>query len=209
MKPLVVLIDSGVHLEHPHLRGSDVTIGPTFVTEVPDHDIDAGTDTLGHGTCATAALLDLAPSARVLSLKVFGDDARCSVEALLAAIDATLALDPPPQYLLMPLGLRDRRAASVLRPRVAEAKSRGITVVAPLLHQQLPSYPGSLPGAVGVLVDVRLPREAPERRDGMWFASPHPRDLPSIERDRNLRGASFAAANLVGAWIAGVPQEEE
>ncbi len=198
----VVLIDSGVAIDHPHVRECSVTLGRVFTDEGPTDDPAEHRDRLGHGTCAAAALLDIAPTARLVSLKVFDEEPNCPLPRLLAALDHALELEPAPGWVLLPLGVRDPGAKGAFEERLARANERGIAVVSPLLRDALPSYPGSLPGAVGVLVDAALPRERPEKRDGSWYASPYPRDLPGLSRDRNLQGASFAAANLVGFLVA-------
>jgi hypothetical protein len=198
MTARVVLIDSGVSREHPHLRDGSVQLGPVFTDGAHVEDPTQHRDRLGHGTCAAAAVLDLAPATELVSLKVFDEEPRCPLPRLLAALDYALTLEPAPGWILLPLGLRDRDAKQSFEQRLERAHARGIAVVAPLLADGLPSFPGSLAGAVGVMVDGSLPRESPEVRDGAWFASPYPRDLPGLSRERNLQGASFAAANLVG-----------
>jgi hypothetical protein len=59
-----------------------------------------------------------------------------------------------------------------------------------------------LAGCHGVLVDDSLARNEPQQRSHgdqkVWFASPHPRDLPGLPTAANLAGVSLAAANLTG-----------
>jgi hypothetical protein len=58
--------------------------------------------------------------------------------------------------------------------------------------------PGSLPGVVGVAVDEDCPRDEYRVRDGIYFASPYPRPIEGLPPKRNLRGVSFAVANVTG-----------
>ncbi len=191
MKVRVVLIDSGVTIDHPHLRDHSVSFGTSFVGSDPSDD-------LGHGTCAAAAVLDLAPMVELISLKVFDRTPTAPLSRLLEALDHGLALDPLPQAIVLPLGFRDRSSIEEFQTRVDRAVSHHIQVVAPLLADGLPSYPGSLSGAVGVIADAALPRENPQQREDGWAASPYPRDLPGLPRERNLQGVSFAACNVAG-----------
>ncbi len=56
--------------------------------------------------------------------------------------------------------------------------------------------------AAPVDLHAGLERGAPELRPSgsteLWYASPHPRDLPNLPRAANLAGVSMACANLTG-----------
>jgi hypothetical protein len=62
--------------------------------------------------------------------------------------------------------------------------------------------PGAIDGVVPVTLDWRCPREEYRvtsnggRRS--VAASGYPRDIPSVPRERNLKGISFAVANASG-----------
>lgn len=204
MTSRVALIDSGVNLLHPHVRGAgDVVPGPT-IGEGGAIERDAPhEDVLGHGTAAAAAILDLAPGTTLYSIRVFTDRAECPFDRVVAAL--RLALAWKPRLVNLSLGTPDERWRDELLAVAAEAERLGISIVSPATHGSLPSLPGSLAGYVGVLMDARLPRERPERREiggrSWWFASPYPRDLPNLPRSANLAGVSMAAANLTG-WLA-------
>ena len=55
-------------------------------------------------------------------------------------------------------------------------------------------------------MDAGLDRDSPELRPSgstqLWYASPHPRDLPNLPRTANLAGVSMAAANLTGFFAS-------
>jgi hypothetical protein len=59
-----------------------------------------------------------------------------------------------------------------------------------------------LPEALGVEEDVECPRHSYKTRgssdDPVFIASPYPRDIPGVPRERNLNGISFAVANMSG-----------
>ena len=64
-------------------------------------------------------------------------------------------------------------------------------------------FPGSLTGVAGVIADDALERDEieVEPRDGTcrrFDASPYPRPIPNVPRERNLSGVSFAVANVTG-----------
>jgi len=59
---------------------------------------------------------------------------------------------------------------------------------------------------VGVLLDAGQPREAVSvtHRNGraVVAASPYPRPIPGVPKERNLHGISFAVANATGCLAA-------
>ena len=70
-------------------------------------------------------------------------------------------------------------------------------------HNEVEWLPGSLPGAVGVLLDWDCPRDEIRRQatgDGrrVYAASGYPRPIPGVPPERNLKGISFAVANVTG-----------
>jgi hypothetical protein len=62
--------------------------------------------------------------------------------------------------------------------------------------------PGILPGVIAVQLDWICPRDeyrVIESNGRMVVAaSGYPRDIPGVPRDRNLKGLSFAVANVTG-----------
>jgi len=60
------------------------------------------------------------------------------------------------------------------------------------------ALPGSLPGVIGVAPEADCPRDIFRYRDGIFYASPHPRPIPGVPVAANLQGVSFAVANMTG-----------
>jgi hypothetical protein len=63
--------------------------------------------------------------------------------------------------------------------------------------------PGCLAGAVAVELDWRLDRHTVEVEDGpdgpvRARASGYPRPVPGVDPEKNLKGLSFAVANVTG-----------
>jgi len=200
MSTRVALIDSGVNRGHPHLRDfGDIVLGPDLGADDSTPGGDHA-DLLGHGTAAAAAILDLAPSITLCSIKIFHTRPRSSLEVLLEALRA--AAEWEADLVNLSLGTRDPTWVDPLEEIVDDYRRRGIRLVSPAASGGLPSFPGFLEGVEGVLPDPNLPRLAPERRPWgerlFWYASPYPRSLPGLPRHLNLKGPSMAAANLTG-----------
>jgi len=205
MKPLVILIDSGVNTAHPHLKNHP----PIQKIGLVGHDGrlllgQEEPDRLGHGTAAAAAILDLAPGISLGSLQVFLAEPRCPFEHILTALHQALALKP--RLINLSLGTSDRSWTRALRARLQVCRKKEIRLVAPATFAGRPSLPGALKESLGALPDPNLPREAPRPvkagDESLWFASPFPRSLPGLPPSANLKGASMAAANLTGFLAA-------
>lgn len=79
---VIAIVDSGIHAAHPHVQG--IAGGIAFDDQGRlSSDL---TDRLGHGTAVAAAIREKAPSATLLSVKVFGEKLATSGRALVEAI---------------------------------------------------------------------------------------------------------------------------
>lgn len=197
----VAVIDSGVHASHPHLGGPvDAGVAIDGVGRV----LDDTTDRLGHGTAVTAAIREKAPDVAIVPVKVFDHELKATAEALVAAIDWSVAQGA--HVINLSLGTANpvhRRALGEALVRVARA---GVVLVAAGEQEGTAWLPGSLPLAIGVTVDwtrardevaVAVDMEGAVRRVRI-AASGYPRPIPGVPPERNLKGLSFAVANVTG-----------
>jgi len=190
----IVVIDSGVHAAHPHVAelvargvgiGADGTVGSDWQ------------DRLGHGTAVTAAILEKAPAAEVLGVRVFERQLTTTVEALAAAIE--WAVGERADLINLSLGTDRPEHAARLSAVLSRAVSSGATVVAAGHDGNRAWLPGTLPGAVGVELDWSLSRhDVVITAGGRVRAAGYPRPIPGVPAERNLRGLSFAVANATG-----------
>lgn len=186
----IAVIDSGVHAAHPHINGvaGGIAILPDG-SEVADY-----VDRLGHGTAVTAVIREKAPEAEVYAVKIFHEALATNIGALVGAID--WAVRNRMDIINLSLGTDNPEHEAALRAVVERAA--GIRIVA--AHEWLP---GRLPGVIPVTLDWDCPRE--ECRTSMladgrtlYHASGYPRPIPGVPLERNLRGISFAVANVCG-----------
>ena len=136
-----------------------------------------------------------APGAELFAVRVFEDRLRTSVRALVAAID--WAAERRVRVVNLSLGTVREEHAEML-----EAAVGGVVVAAAEADGQR-WWPGSLPLAVGVVMDEDCPGGCVEVRggaggDGVVAAAPYPRPIPGVPLERNLNGISFAVANVTG-----------
>jgi subtilisin family serine protease len=203
----VAVIDSGVNVPHPHLPG--VAGGVAF--DLEGNVSTDYVDRLGHGTAAAAAIHEKAPDAELYAVKVFDQELATTVRTLVRAID--WASERGIRLVNLSLGTPNAFRAPELEPAVRRAVEAGSIVVSAYEYDDQRWYPGCMQGVLGVLLDWEHPRESVTPAtvaDGVAVrASPYPRPIPGVPRERNLNGISFAVANATGclaAALAGHPE---
>ena len=198
-QPFVVgVIDSGIHANHPHI--SAVATGAGF--DAQGNIQDDTVDRLGHGTAVAAAIQDLAAAAHICPLKVFDRTLDTSVEALVAAIDWAAVHRLP--LVNLSLGTQDRFRAGALAEAVGRARAAGTVVVAAGPDRGIDWLPGTLDldGVLRVELDWACPRGSHTVTGGpeapIFRTCGYPRPIPGVDPARNLKGLSFAVANVTG-----------
>ncbi len=197
----VAIIDSGVNPAHPHVGrvAGGVSIGPCG--ETPDYR-----DSLGHGTAVAAAIREKAPEALLYAVKVF--DRKLSTNSGILARALEWAFEERMDVVNLSLGTQNVFGAPVStgsppRPLLARWGERpagpGPVLVTPHENFALPSL---LPFVILVALDWECPRGAYRcqlsERGPVFYASGYPRPAPGLPPERNLRGLSFAVANMTG-----------
>jgi hypothetical protein len=198
----IAVIDSGVFATHPHVGGvaGGVAIGLDG-TEHADF-----VDRLGHGTAVTAAIKEKAADAEIYAVKVFDRALSTSVATLVRAIEWAARWDI--KLVNLSLGTQRAEHEPALAAAVAYAAKFGVIIVAADSNEAADGgrvrwLPGSLPGVVAVVSDWECPRETfrvDEAGDGrmVFRAAPYPRPVQGVPPSRNLKGISFAVANMTG-----------
>lgn len=203
----VAVIDSGVNVPHPHLPG----VAGGVALDLEGHETGDYVDVLGHGTAVSAAIHEKAPMAEILAVKVFDRELATTVRTLVKAID--WATERGIRLVNLSLGTPHEFRAPELAPAVERAVRAGSIIVSAFELDGERWYPGCMEGVVGVRLDAGQARESVvvERVGGraVLVASPYPRPIPGVPKERNLNGISFAVANAAGclaAALAGRPE---
>ncbi len=193
----VAVIDSGVHADHPHIGGVSGGIG------IDQHGVahDDYLDRLGHGTAVTAAIREKAPDAEIVAIRVFDRELAATGQALIAACDYALTTDC--QIVNLSLGTSNVEHEAALAGAVDRLHQTGTIVIAAGEQDGVRWLPGALAGVWAVSLDWSVPRETCRidrlNRTGAAFrASGYPRPIPGVPPARNLKGLSFAVANVTG-----------
>ena len=191
----VAVVDSGVNPSHAHI--GRVAGGAAVV---PGADGGDYLDRIGHGTAVAAAIQERAPGADVFVVKVFDRTLSASIDTLVAGIDAACRRA---DLINLSLGTANQAHAAVLRAAAARAAEAGALIVSAGRDSGVSYLPGSLDGVLAVELDWTCPRLSVDVRAGrdgrpVCRASGYPRPAPGIPPERNLKGLSFAVANVTG-----------
>jgi hypothetical protein len=197
----VAVIDSGVHAGHPHVGGVAAGFGIDEHGAVHDDFVDR----LGHGTAVTAAIREKAPGAQIVAVKVFDRELAATGTALVAACEQALAHGA--HLINLSLGTSNRAHEAALTRVVCEAEKCGAVIVAAGEQDGVPWLPGTIPGVWAVTLEWDVPREewrVERAPDGTlrFRACGYPRPIPGVPPKRNLKGLSFAVANVTGLSAA-------
>ena len=197
----VAVIDSGVHADHPHVGGVAGGVGITADGRVDSDYVDR----LGHGTAVAAVIREKAPAAGIFCIKVFDRELAATGKALVAAIEK--AIEQRAHIINLSLGTQNRDHEPALTSVVQQAAHAGAIVIAAGEQDGMRWLPGALPGVWQVMLDWTVPRDEcrVQVRSGaapVCYACGFPRPIPGVPPERNLKGLSFAVANVTGLVAA-------
>ena len=192
----VAIIDSGIHAHHPHVGG--IAGGATIRDD--DDPVADTTDRLGHGTAVAAAIREKAPDAELYAVKVFDLTLSTTAERLVRAI--RWAAGAGAHVINLSLGTHRQQHHASLAAAVVYAAERGSVIVAAEESDGVRWLPGCLDGVVPVRLDWECPRESfrvlHTANGPRFLASGFPRPIPGVPAAANLKGISFAVANMSG-----------
>jgi subtilisin family serine protease len=197
----VVVVDSGVNPRHSHVGGR---IDGARIFRGEDGAVHRGPgfeDTSGHGTAIAAVIRHVAPEADLFALKIFNGALATTPDVLAGAL--SYALQAEARVVNLSLGMEAAPNVPSLHGLCRDASRAGIILVASARNgSKGTSVPASYDSVIGVKGDGRLGEDMLRYRPGAsceCLASPWPRSLPGLPRERNFRGNSFAAARVSGA----------
>lgn len=187
----VAIIDSGVNPAHPHVAG---VAGGVRITALGEDETYL--DFIGHGTAVAGAIREKAPAAELYAVKVFEQSLTTNIDRILRALEWCRANKM--QIVNLSLGTLNLQHQEKFTRFLAEAED--LLVVAAREINGQPSLPGCLPGVVSVGLDWACPREAYRwnAEQQAFYASGYARPIPGVPLEQNLKGISFAVANMTG-----------
>ena len=205
------MIDTGVNSAHPHVGdiAGGVTIGPEGETAGYE-------DRLGHGTAIAALLHQQVPEAQLIGVKVFDRSLATNRDTVIRAIDWCLRNEI--DIINLSLGTANPAHRIGFEDAVRRISANGKAIVSAHDINGTLALPGCLPGVIAVVPGTNCsdsihvfkpngtsesakPTELIDSRPGkiIFSASPYPREIPGVPRDRNIHGVSFAVAHVTAA----------
>jgi subtilisin family serine protease len=192
----VAIVDSGVYAAHPHVQTIEQGIAVREDGTLDDDFVD----TLGHGTAVAAAIREKAPAASLAAIKVFWRALSTDITSLVRGVDEGCRCGAA--VINLSLGTSRSVHRPLLEAAVERARVHGAFIVAAGHDEGTAWLPGTIPGVLAVQLDWDCPREEYRVVDvggrTVVAASGYPRDIPGVPRERNLKGLSFAVANVTG-----------
>lgn len=193
----VGVIDSGVHATHPHVNG----VAGGVAIDGDGRESNDYVDRIGHGTAVTAVIREKAPQADVFAVKVFDRRLTTNIDTLVRAIEWCARNEM--QLVNLSLGTQNMEHAAKLQAAVDQAAAAGAFVISALEDDGVRWLPGALRGVIPVVLDWTVERDlyrTEQLADGrtVMHASGFPRPAPGVPPERNLKGISFAVANVTG-----------
>jgi len=192
----VAIVDSGVHAAHPHVQGIEQGVAVRDDGSLDDDFVDM----LGHGTAVTAAIREKAPDALLTAIKVFWRSLSTDIGSLVRGVDEGSLRGAA--IINLSLGTSKAAHRPQLEASVERARQQNALIVAAGEDEGVAWLPGVIPGVIPVQLDWDCPRDEyrVNYRNGRTVVatSGYPRDIPGVPRERNLKGLSFAVANVTG-----------
>jgi subtilisin len=154
----VALLDTGVDVNHPDLQGvvlrSIEIASPNGVPVLRDV-VTAGRpanelDPIGHGTACAGIIHEMAPEAKLISVRVLGSGIGGSGEQLLRGLQWVLEQKPRIPVVNLSLGTTTDRFIVPLRRLVDQAYYEGTILVAAGNNMGVPSYPALFASLIAV-----------------------------------------------------------
>ena len=154
----VAILDTGIDVTHPDLEGAvvrsvEVLAQPQLrVQDVPVAELRANQlDPVGHGTACAGIIHQLAPEARLVSVRVIGAGAAGTGEQFVRGLQWVLGqCEPKAQVVNLSLGTLQERFAAPLRRLVDQAYANDVVLVAAANNMGAASYPAQFASLIAV-----------------------------------------------------------
>lgn len=201
---IIAILDTGCQVNHPGLHGKVIA---TYNAITKTKDV---TDKHGHGTWCTGAAHAVAPNAKLIVVKVLGDNGSGAVDQIAHGIDWAVT-EGKADVISMSLG--GPTADQFQRPAIQRAIAAGVIVVCAAGNDGGPrdteGYPGRYPESISVAASTKDGKLASFSSWGPNVFTTDPGEnvdglLPNSQQGE-MSGTSMAcpkAAGKAASWIA-------
>lgn len=196
----VAVIDSGIDLTHPAFQDSltDASSWKDFygADNLPQEEGEIGVGGYGHGTNVAGIVMQIAPAAKILPLRVLGPDGSGDVAGVAQAI--LYAADQGAKVINLSLGSDEN--SSIVEDVIRQVTARGVYVVASAgnANQNSLSYPAALATKKGALGEYLLSVGSTDLSDLKSSFSNYARSLEIVGPGENVYAPY--PDGMVAAW---------
>ncbi|MCD0158412.1 S8 family serine peptidase [Deinococcus sp. 6GRE01] len=196
----VAVIDSGIDLTHPAFQSS-LTASGTWkdfygADDLPQEEGEIGVGAYGHGTNVAGIVMQIAPAAKILPLRVLGPDGSGDVAGVAQAI--LYAADQGAKVINLSLG--SLQNSTIVEDVIRQVTARGVYVVASAgnANQNSISYPAALATKKGSFGEYLLSVGSTDLSDLKSSFSNYARSLEIVGPGENVYAPY--PDGMVAAW---------
>jgi subtilisin family serine protease len=198
----VAIVDSGIDVFHPDLKGKIVeSVEARVDNKRVVFDVSDAGDSAGHGTACAGIISKIAPEVEIHSVKVLGAGGLGDGQAFLAGLE--YAIKKRCRIINLSLGTTKPQFFSPLHDLLDRAYHAGCVVVAAANNLPSPSFPSVFSSS---LISVIKNEEADPMKFGFRYGEVIELTAPGVNIRtawlnggyKNLTGNSFACPHIVG-----------
>ncbi len=196
----VAVIDSGIDLQHPAFVGGLVpaTDMKDFVSNdnVPQEVGVLGTGAYGHGTNVAGIILQIAPKAKILPIRVLGPDGSGDVLNVAKAIDYAVSKGAR----VINLSLGSDVFSQAVADAITSATKKGVYIISSSgnMNSSTITYPANNATLTGPVGDYSLSVGSVNASDKKSSFSSYSANLEIVAQGENVYGP--VPGNRLGAW---------
>ncbi|WP_240741700.1 S8 family serine peptidase [Deinococcus sp. KSM4-11] len=208
----VAVIDTGIDLNHPAFKGllsAPATWHDFYANDdLPEEEGTLGTGAYGHGTNVAGIILQVAPAAKVMPLRVLGPDGSGDVAMVSQAID--WAVSHGAQVVNLSLGSTEN--STIIQGAIARATAQGVLVVSSAGNENRDqiTYPAALARNEGTAGDLALSVGSVSLSDVKSTFSNYAKALELVAPGENVyapapdgRMASWSGTSMAAPMVSG------
>ena len=204
---VVAVIDSGINVADPRLKDTSIEGWSIQLSATGHAQLGADfSDENGHGTDIAAAIIETAPQAQLLGVRIMDGRLRTSADLMAAGIET--AFRHGAHVVNLSLGTPNMGKALLLRDCCALAVEAGTVVLAAAHPKGDRAYPADLPETVGVATNPDCPLGRVYHFSESFFPRREWGSLSGkflthgFEREGTKRGA-FKGSGIATAYLSG------
>lgn len=152
----IVILDSGVHLDHPLMQGKEIFGFGIRVQEGMPQIVADFQDTYGHGTAMYGIISQKVPAARILNIKIVDqNDGTLTCEQLVTALEYVYE-HISCKIINLSMGVQSSQQKERLRDICVRLRKKNVVLVSAFDNEECISFPAAFDCVIGVETSERI-----------------------------------------------------